>query len=148
MDIKRIENCFTAVHMWLACRTFRLKGLRTMTLFEVSEKYNIPPEILKEYESWGLCSAVKKVMGSWQYDDTDIENLSLIMTLHNLNFKPQEIKAFMNLKRSGSSGEKLKSILCKKRNHILDEIHLKEKQLQRIDYLRHNLCGASDAQKK
>lgn len=111
-----------------------------MTLFEASEKYNIPPEILKEYESWGLCSAVKKVMGQWQYDDTDIENLSLIMTLHDLDFKPREIEDFMNLKLSGCACEKLKSILSKKRSNILDEIHFKEKQLQSIDYLTHRLC--------
>lgn len=119
MDIKRAENCFAAGRVWFARRTFRLKGLCTMTLFEASEKYNIPPEILKEYESWGLCSAVKKVMGSWQYDDTDIENLSLIMTLHNLNFKPQEIEEFMNLKLSGSSCEKLKAYSAKKETTFL-----------------------------
>ena len=43
-----------------------------MTIEEASEKYNIPIEILKEYESWGLCKAVKKVMGEWQYDDQDL----------------------------------------------------------------------------
>ena len=41
-----------------------------MTINEASERYNIPLEILREYESWGLCGAVKKVMGAWQYDDT------------------------------------------------------------------------------
>lgn len=29
----------------------------------------IPIKILKEYENWELCGAVKKVMGAWQYDD-------------------------------------------------------------------------------
>ena len=54
-----------------------------MTIEEASERYNIPIKVLKEYESWGLCSEVKKVMGSWHYDETDIERLSLIMTLHD-----------------------------------------------------------------
>lgn len=31
-----------------------------MTINEASEKYRIPLKILKEYESWGLCGAVKK----------------------------------------------------------------------------------------
>ena len=31
-----------------------------MTIHEASERYNIPIEILREYESWGLCGAVKK----------------------------------------------------------------------------------------
>ena len=40
-----------------------------MTIQEASERYKIPLEILREYESWGLCGSVKKVMGMWQYDD-------------------------------------------------------------------------------
>ena len=44
-----------------------------MTIEEASKKYNISIHILKEYESWGLCQEVKKVMGSWQYDETDFE---------------------------------------------------------------------------
>lgn len=57
-----------------------------ITIEEASKKYNIPIHILKEYESWGLCQEVKKVMGSWQYDETDLERLSLIMTLYDLDF--------------------------------------------------------------
>ena len=36
-----------------------------MTIEEASERYLIPLDILKEYESWGLCDTVKKVMGAW-----------------------------------------------------------------------------------
>lgn len=50
-----------------------------MTIFEASETYNIPVKILQEYERWGLCDEVKKVMGSWRYDDSDIERLSTII---------------------------------------------------------------------
>ena len=35
-----------------------------MTIEEASEKYNIPIEILKEYESWGLWKLLKKSWGS------------------------------------------------------------------------------------
>ena len=41
-----------------------------MTIQEASDRYQIPMNILKEYESWGLCGAVKKVMGAWQYPGT------------------------------------------------------------------------------
>ena len=57
-----------------------------ITIEEASKKYNIPIHILKEHESWGLCQEVKKVMGSWQYDETDLKILSLIMTLYDLDF--------------------------------------------------------------
>ena len=55
-----------------------------MTIHEASQRYKIPIEVLREYESWGLCGAVKKVMGAWQYDEGDIRRLSLIMTLHDV----------------------------------------------------------------
>ena len=57
-----------------------------MTIQEAARRYRIPLEILREYESWGLCGAVKKVMGAWQYDDEDIRRLSTIMTLHDAGF--------------------------------------------------------------
>ena len=57
-----------------------------MTKQEASERYNIPIWLLDEYESWGLCQEVKKVMGSWQYDDSDLERLSMIMTLHDAKY--------------------------------------------------------------
>ena len=44
-----------------------------MTIQEASERYRIPLHILREYERWGLCRAVKDVMGAWQYDQTDID---------------------------------------------------------------------------
>ena len=68
-----------------------------MTIDEASRRYNIPLEMLREYERWGLCKAVKKVMGSWQYDDTDLERLGLIMTLHDIGFASSEIETYMKL---------------------------------------------------
>lgn len=48
-----------------------------MTIEEASRRYQVPLETLQEYERFGLCSSVKKIMGVWQYDDEDLE-LSLI----------------------------------------------------------------------
>lgn len=108
-----------------------------MTIFEASEKYNIPVGILREYESWGLCSEVKKVMGSWNYDDSDLERLSTIMTLHDIGFTNVEIERYMQLLLQGISGEDERlNMLETKRNGTLDEIHFKERQLDRLDYLR------------
>lgn len=77
-----------------------------MTIHEVSEKYNIPIKILREYESWGLCDEVKKVMGSWYYDDSDIERLSTIITLHDVGFTADEVEKYMKLLLEGESTEK------------------------------------------
>lgn len=108
-----------------------------MTIQEASEKYNIPIKILREYERWGLCGEVKKVMGSWHYDNSDIERLSTIMTLHDIGFTNGEIEKYMRMLLKGKSTEKERlKMLNDKRLGTLDEIHFKERQLDRLDYLR------------
>ena len=112
-----------------------------MTINEASKLYNIPLEILHEYEKRVLFRSVKKVMGSWQYDDSDLENLSLIMTLHDIGFNIEEIENYMRLlldKNNHSDKLQLYS-LNKKRNELLDEIHFREKQLERLNYLRYKI---------
>lgn len=111
-----------------------------MTINEASEHYNIPIEILKEYEAWGLCDTVKKVMGVWQYDDQDLERLSMIMTLHDIGFSKEEVETYIRLLLEGESTAKERmGMLDRLRSHALDEIHFKERQLERMDYLRHKI---------
>ena len=55
-----------------------------------------------------MCQEVKKVMGSWQYDETDFERLSLIMMLHDLDFTVEEIKKYMKLSLEKNERECLK----------------------------------------
>ena len=76
-----------------------------MTMEEASRRYHIPVEVLKEYESWGLSGAVKKVMGAWQYDEEDIQRLSLILTLHDAGFAKEEIENYMRLLLEGRHTE-------------------------------------------
>ena len=115
-----------------------------MTVQEASERYSIPVKILKEDESWGLCDAVKKVMGAWQYDEEDIRRLSMIMTLHDIGFEKEEVETYMKLVLIGESTQQERMrMLNEKRNGTLDEIHFKEKQLDRLDYLRYEMKKAS-----
>lgn len=111
-----------------------------MTINEASERYKIPLEILKEYESWGLCGAVKKVMGAWQYDDHDIERLSMIMTLNDIGFSNSEVETYMRLTLEGDHTEPARlAMLNRIRGKTLDEIHFREKQIENMDYLRHEI---------
>lgn len=115
-----------------------------MTIEEASKTYGIPIGILREYERWGLCGEVKKAMGAWQYDQTDIERLSLIMTLHDVGFTNEEIEQYMQLFLSEKdTAEELSKMLRNKRNGTLDEIHLKQNQLDRLDYLRYEILKAN-----
>ena len=110
-----------------------------MTIQEASEQYQIPMEVLRLYESWGLCGAVKKVMGAWQYDDCDLERLSLIMTLHDVGFTIEEVETYMRLLEIPESEQARLRMLGRRRDAALDELHFRERQLQRLDYLRHEI---------
>ncbi len=110
-----------------------------MTIEEASEKYCIPVKILKEYEQMNLCGTVKSIMGQWQYDEQDIERLSMIMTLHDIGFSNKDIDEYMRLLLSGEKEEKCLKMLNIKRKSALDKIHLYEKQISNLDYLRHEI---------
>ena len=111
----------------------------SMTIEEASRRYCIPIKILKEYESMELCSTVKRVMGAWQYDDQDIERLSMIMTLHEIGFSRDDIDEYMRLLISGENSDECIIMLSRKRKRALDKIHLLEKQIDNIDYLRNEI---------
>lgn len=116
-----------------------------MTIQEACGRYRIPMNILKEYESWGLCGAVKTVMGAWQYDDEDLERLSLMMTLHDIGFSTQEVETYMRLTlEQADSARKRLQMLNRKRDSALEELHLRERQLQQLDYLRHEIQKTQD----
>ncbi|HIU57875.1 MAG TPA: MerR family transcriptional regulator [Candidatus Ornithomonoglobus merdipullorum] len=110
-----------------------------MTIEEASKKYCIPIKLLKEYESMELCGTVKRVMGVWQYDDTDIERLSMIMTLHDIGFSKEDIDEYMQLLLSGQNNEECIKMLEQKRKGALSKIHVLEKRIDNIDYLRNEM---------
>ncbi|WP_125587801.1 MerR family transcriptional regulator [Companilactobacillus jidongensis] len=105
---------------------------------EVSQKYNIPVDLLLEYEKWQLCDSVKLVIGEWQYGDEDIDRLSMIMTLHDIGFDNRTIKKYMIalLKEDKSAKTMLLAIIQKQRNDKLKSIHVLEEQLEKLDNLR------------
>ena len=83
-------------------------------------------------------------MGVWQYDEEDIQRLSMIMTLHDIGFEKEEVETYMKLFLAGdSTQEERLRMLNKKRNGTLDEIHFKERQLDRLDYLRYEIRKAA-----
>ena len=92
-----------------------------MTIDEVSRCCGIPLKALQEY------------------DNTDPERLSVLITLHQIGFESAEIEAYMKLlEKEDSDGQRLR-ILERKRRSLLDEIHFREKQLSQLDYLRYSI---------
>lgn len=83
-------------------------------------------------------------MGAWHYDETDIERLSLILTLHDVGFSNDEIEHYMRLLLSNEdSAQERMAMLREKRDGTLDEIHFKQKQLDRLDYLRFEIAQSN-----
>ena len=62
------------------------------------------------------------------------------MALHDMGFTSLEVETYMKLLLAGDSTkwERMK-MLNEKRSQALDEIHLKEWQLERMDYLRNEI---------
>lgn len=105
-----------------------------MTIDEASERYQIPAEILREYEGWGLCGADS---ASWQCEKQDLERLSLIMVLHDVGFRKDEVEEYMRLVLEGkTTRERRMRMLEERRVEALDEIHRREQKLEQLDYLR------------
>lgn len=114
--------------------------INQMSIDEVIEQYSIPKKILDEYHAFGLCDAVREVMGDWKYTEEDIERLSMIMTLHDIGFTIDEVETYMRLLIAGTKTEaKRMKMLNEKRAQTLDDIHFMEMQLDRMDYLRYEM---------
>lgn len=108
-----------------------------MTANEIYTRFEIPQKILDEYHEWGLCDAVRLTMEDWKYTDQDIERLSMIMALHDIGFSNIEVEAYMKLllQKEDTQKERME-MLNELRKKALDEIHLRELKMMRMDYLR------------
>ncbi len=85
----------------------------------------------------------KKVTGTWQYDEEDIRRLSTIMTLRDAGFSSGEAETYMRLMLEGdrTRGQRIQ-MLSRLRDNTLHEIHFKQRQLDRLDYLRYKILHA------
>ena len=115
-----------------------------MTITEVSEKYKIPLALLQRYATEKADAESKgrklRQAESYRFTDSDIEQLSVRMTLQDIGFAEEEITAYLRLLQEGeNSAEACLNMLNKLRSRTLDTIHGKEKALERIDYLRYEL---------
>ncbi len=119
-----------------------------MTITEASKTYKIPLALLRWYasehagreEKTGNEKGNAINTAAVHFSEEDIEKLSLIMTLQDIGFDKKEIKTWLCLQQDDrNSGAACLKMLNKLRSETLDAIHLKEKTLDRIDFLRYEL---------
>ena len=70
-----------------------------MRIKEVSKRFNVSITALRYYEKVGLFEDVNRVNGIREYEDKDIERLSLILTLKNIGVSNETNFKYIKLKK-------------------------------------------------
>ena len=111
-----------------------------MTRQDVHERYHIPLPILEAYERWAPDGENKSVCSAKQYSDADLTQLGTLMTLYDVGFTAEEAIDYLRLLLEQPENSRLRlQMLEKKRAKALDEIHICDRKLARLDYLRHEI---------
>ena len=99
-----------------------------MTIKELSVRYKIDINKLKLFEKSGLIKA------SDEFDESGLKRLSTLCALYDSGLSTEEIKTFLILNNEQKTAEQIK-LLSISRQKLLDEIHKKQKSLDRLDYI-------------
>lgn len=106
-------------------------GGKTMKISEIAQSYQVPLSTLRYYEKMGLFENVKRINGIREYDDKDIERLSLILSLKHTGLEIKEILQYLKI----NNIDKRIDLLLKRRKKSLDLMHLHQKNINTIDNL-------------
>ncbi|WP_301859421.1 MerR family transcriptional regulator [uncultured Megasphaera sp.] len=111
-----------------------------MTAEEAGERYQIPAELLSDYEQWRPAWDGEQRYGNRPYDDGDIARLSMMLTLRDVGFDRDGVRQYMELflAARNTAPERLQ-LLRALREQVVDDIHVRQKQLDRLDYLRYQI---------
>ena len=109
-----------------------------MTRKELTQCCRIPPAVLREYDSLEVRSIAEAQ--DQEYGDGDLARLSLLLTLRDIGFAPEERAQYLSLLAEGKeNAAELLRMLAQKRSGLLQDIHQRERQLAQLDYLRHQI---------
>lgn len=113
-----------------------------MKIKEVSECYNVSISTLRYYEKVGLFEDVRRIHGVREYEDKDIERLSLILTLKKVGLSIDKIAQFIQLDKEGDESKikRMKILQCE-RQKVLHDIHVQQSNLESIDCMLYHLKG-------
>ena len=103
-----------------------------MTISELSMRYNIDVNKLRLFENNKLITLKE------EYSDQELEELSLLCTLYDCGFSGEKLKSYINCMAAGNSLRQL-GMLNERRYALLEEIHVKQKLLDKLDYIIYNI---------
>jgi DNA-binding transcriptional MerR regulator len=121
------------------------------TIKEVSEKTNLPPHVLRYYESEGLLPSVGRSRnGIRRYTENDLEWIALICCLKNTGMSIKQIKNFVELSMQGDDTllqrcELLKAHKKTVENQLIEMQKHLEKVTCKIDYFTRQYEAAGNS---
>lgn len=109
-----------------------------MTVNELRTTYHIPTEIIEKYESLKPNKRDASENGKQQYDDRDLEKLSMLMTLYDIGLEDKQVDMYMQLDQQETNTRYMcMQMLTERRKQTLQLIHEQERKLEELDYLRY-----------
>lgn len=106
-----------------------------MNIQEASDFFEMNPDIIREYEEKGLLTVCKNKGGHLEIHDEDAHRLCLIRTFLEAGSDMTLLKRFLELWDNNIFKNEKIQILKKQRFAVLDEIHVKQQLLDRIDFI-------------
>ena len=103
-----------------------------MTIQELSRQYHIGIDKLQYFCDNHFIKEEQK------YSDESIKRLSLMCTLYDTGMRAKTIKRFLSLANDENYSEQAK-LLSMHRYNLLDDIHEKQKALDQLDYMVHEI---------
>jgi len=99
------------------------KGMKRLTIAEVSERFGTSPDTLRYYERVGLIPPVGRKGGMRNYDESDIKWIEFILCMRSAGVPIEELVRYVALYREGSgTTAERKKILIAQRERLLSRI--------------------------
>lgn len=103
-----------------------------MTIHELNERYKIDPQKLQYFADNHLIETDET------YGDKDEKRLSVLCVLYDVGLNADAIKQFLLFDSTQNHAGKIK-LLNMRRADLLEDIHLKQKSLDRLDYMLYEI---------
>jgi DNA-binding transcriptional MerR regulator len=104
-----------------------------MRLDEAKRRFDVPETTLRHYICEGFIRPDPAKPGC--YRDDDFDNLGMITTLLEAGFTPEEIRWFLKESAGDGADGNVEQLLRKKRRCLLNDIHVRQRLLDNLDYI-------------